>query len=195
MMNINSVILTALLLCLITFEEITCLDNGVAIKPPMGWMSWERYTCTIDCSRYPNDCISEQLFKTMATIMIKEGYKDAGYEYVNIDDCWPELERDNITHKLVPDRKRFPNGIKNLADYMHENRLKLGIYGDIGTKTCAGYPGLLIEGSATDFIELDAFTYADWGIDSLKVDGCYADPHDFDTLYSRLGAALNMTGE
>lgn len=65
-----------------------------------------------------NSVISETLFKNAADYLVSGGYKDAGYEYVIIDDCWMEFERDNLTGALVPDRKRFPSGMKALADYV-----------------------------------------------------------------------------
>ena len=101
-----------------------------------------------------------------------------------------------ITEVLIPDRQRFPSGIRTLADYIHSKGLKLGLYTDIGTLTCAGYPGLQIQGStATDYFLLDAFTFANWTIDSIKVDGCYASVDEFPALYPRFGEALNMTGK
>ncbi|KAF8795467.1 Alpha-N-acetylgalactosaminidase like protein [Argiope bruennichi] len=106
------------------------LDNGLAVTPPMGWLSWERFTCNTDCKNDPANCIGERLYKEMADRLVADGYKDLGYEYVNIDDCWMEKERDK-DGKLVPDRQRFPNGIKALADYIHSKGLKLGIYQDI----------------------------------------------------------------
>lgn len=103
----------------------------------MGWLAWARYACNTDCEQYPDDCISENLFYKQAELLAKD-YLQYGYEYINIDDCWSELERDNVTHDLVADKKRFPNGIKKLSDYVHSKGLKMGIYSDIGTKTCAG---------------------------------------------------------
>lgn len=102
------------------------LDNGLVRLPPMGWMSWARYTCQIDCSRYPDECISEKLFKDMADHLVSDGYRDVGYEYVNIDDCWSELERDPETNQLVANKTRFPSGIKKLSQYMQSKQLKLG---------------------------------------------------------------------
>lgn len=64
------------------------------------------------------DEISESMFKNAADYLVNGGYKDVGYEYVIIDDCWMEKERDPVTKELVPDRKRFPNGMKPLADYV-----------------------------------------------------------------------------
>lgn len=171
------------------------LDNGLARKPPMGWMSWQRFACEIDCHTYPADCISEQLYRDMADHLVADGYADLGYEYVNIDDCWPEKTRDPDTQQLVADRARFPSGIAALANYTHAKGLKLGIYGDIGTLTCGGYPGFADPtGGLTNFFMVDAETFSEWGIDSLKVDGCYADPSTFWWLYPRLGSAINMSG-
>ena len=129
--------LNFLIFVFLAVEKSYSLDNGLARTPPMGWLSWERFTCNIDCVNYPHNCINEQLYKDMADRMVKDGFKDVGYQYVNIDDCWSEMKRDS-QNKLVADKKRFPSGIKALADYMHSKGLKLGIYGDVGYKTCAG---------------------------------------------------------
>lgn len=96
---------------------VRSLDNGLALTPPMGWMAWQRYRCNIDCESYPDECISDKLFRRMADRMVEDGYKDVGYEYIIIDDCWMEKERD-ANGKLVADRKRFPFGIKDLSDYV-----------------------------------------------------------------------------
>ncbi|KAF4660217.1 hypothetical protein FOZ61_008279 [Perkinsus olseni] len=163
------------------------LDNGLALTPPVGWLSWERFGCETDCVAHPDTCISERLYTDMADVLIRDGYKDVGYEYVNIDDCWSARGRDQKTGEILPDPQRFPHGIKWLADYMHRRGLKLGLYADIGTYTCGGYPGL--EGH----FEQDIKTFAEWGIDSLKVDGCYADPTAYGKLYPELGRILNAT--
>ncbi|XP_065074857.1 alpha-N-acetylgalactosaminidase-like [Ochlerotatus camptorhynchus] len=163
------------------------LENGLARTPPMGWMSWERFRCITDCKKYPNECISEQLFKRMADLMVSEGYLEAGYDYVNIDDCWSEMQRDS-SGRLVPDKKRFPNGMKHLADYIHSKGLKFGLYQDIGTHTCAGYPGM------KDYFEIDAQTFADWDVDFIKIDGCYADERNMVDDYILFGEFMNKTG-
>jgi hypothetical protein len=93
------------------------LDNGLALTPPMGWMSWERYRCNVDCTTDPYNCISEELYMDMADRLVDQGYKDVGYEFVNIDDCWDLLERDE-NGRLQPDPDRFPSGIRGLADYV-----------------------------------------------------------------------------
>ncbi|XP_053399399.1 alpha-galactosidase A-like isoform X2 [Mercenaria mercenaria] len=164
-----------------------CLDNGLARTPPMGWLSWIRFGCNIDCVSDPDFCISEKLIMQMADHMAKDGYKDAGYEYVCIDDCWLATERDK-NRRLQPDPKRFPRGMKFLADYVHSRGLKLGIYEDFGTKTCGGYPG------SEFYLQLDAQTFAEWGIDLLKFDTCHSDAHDNKYGYPAMSMYLNQTG-
>lgn len=163
------------------------LDNGLALTPPMGWLSWERFGCQVDCETYPDSCISEYLYLQQAKGLVEGGYLEAGYRYVDIDDCWSEKERQN--GKIVPDRHRFPKGIRWLSDQMHSLGLFLGLYGDIGTLTCAGYPGY------QDHFEIDAHTLAeDFRVDSIKVDGCYANTSQFAESYPDFGKALNKTG-
>ncbi|BFZ24206.1 hypothetical protein BsWGS_27245 [Bradybaena similaris] len=167
----------------------TCaLNNGLARTPPMGWLSWQRFRCNIDCANDPKNCISEQLYKDMADRLAADGYREAGYVYVNIDDCWASKQRDPQTMQLVADPQRFPNGIKYLADYVHAKGLKLGIYGDMGTFTCGGYPGSKFT------MGLDARTFAAWGIDSFKMDGCYSRTEDFTIAYPIMEFFLNQTG-
>src|SRR5882757_2870944 len=132
------------------------LDNGLALTPPMGFNDWNAFGCNV----------SEQLIEQTADLFVSSGLKAAGYEYVNIDDCWMTHTRDPQTGRLVPDPAKFPDGIKGTVDYVHSKGLKLGIYEDSGTTTCAGYPGSL--GHET----VDAQTFADWGVDYLKYDNC-----------------------
>lgn len=164
------------------------LDNGLALKPTMGWLHWERFMCNTDCDADPDNCISERLFMQMADVMVKEGWKEAGYEYVCIDDCWPSKQRD-AKGRLQADPKRFPSGIKKLADYVHSKGLKLGIYADLGSLTCGGYPGSL------GHHEIDAQTFADWDVDLLKYDGCYLDWKLVEEGYRNMSKALNKTGK
>ena len=178
---------------LLVFSSVNGLDNGLVRTPPMGWMSWERFACNIDCENYPNECINEQLYKDMADRLSTDGYKDVGYNFVNIDDCWAEKTRDPTTKRLVADRKRFPNGIKALADFVHSKGLLFGIYGDVGTKTCGGYPGARGD-DGTDYDTIDAQTYAEWEVDSLKLDGCYAETKNMTNMYPEMGIALNSSG-
>src|SRR5437588_9969947 len=118
--------------------------------PPMGWNSWNKF-----CSN-----VSEDMIKGMADAMVKSGMKDAGYQYVVIDDCW-QVSRDKQGN-IVADPQRFPSGIKALADYVHSLGLKFGIYSDAGSKTCAGRPG------GVGHAYQDALEYAGWGVDYLK---------------------------
>jgi len=129
------------------FEEL-------AQTPPMGWNSWNHFGCNV----------SEDLIKETADAMVETGMKEAGYEYVNIDDCW-HGERDSIGN-IQAHPERFSSGIKALADYVHSKGLKLGIYSDAGWQTCAGRPG------SRGYEFQDARTYAKWGVDYLKYDWC-----------------------
>ncbi|XP_075981531.1 alpha-N-acetylgalactosaminidase-like [Anticarsia gemmatalis] len=174
-------------LVLVGVSSTLGLDNGLAKTPPMGWLTWERFRCITDCKKYPDECISENLIKRTADFMVSEGYLDAGYEYLGIDDCWLEKKR-GPDGRIVPDKERFPNGMKAVADYIHSKGLKFGMYEDYGNLTCAGYPGVL--GNE----RLDIQTFVDWEIDYLKLDGCYIDPMAMDEGYPAFGKMLNETG-
>ncbi|XP_049876962.1 alpha-N-acetylgalactosaminidase-like [Pectinophora gossypiella] len=176
-----------LLLLFGVLSPVMALDNGLALIPPMGWMSWLRFGCTTDCVKHPRSCLSEELIKRTADRLVSDGYVDAGYEYVIIDDCWLEKKRGE-DGRMVPDRSRFKSGMKAMADYIHSKGLKFGMYQDIGNKTCQGYPGL------KNHEQLDVDTFAGWEIDFLKVDGCYEKPADMDKSYPDFGKLLNRTG-
>ncbi|XP_022109391.1 alpha-N-acetylgalactosaminidase-like [Acanthaster planci] len=164
------------------------LDNGLARTPPMGWNAWERFRCNVDCDPDPDNCIREELFMQMADIVVSQGYKEVGYEFINMDDCWMSKERD-AQGRLQPDPKRFPSGIKNLADYVHSKGLKFGLYQDMGTQTCDGYPGIW------GHIETDVQTYVEWGVDYVKMDGCHnLGPVLFGEGFVNMSHALNKTG-
>ncbi|CAM5081093.1 unnamed protein product [Natator depressus] len=164
------------------------LENGLMRVPPMGWLAWERFRCNTDCKTDPDNCISEKLFVDMIDCLADDGWKELGYVYVNIDDCWMAKKRD-AKGQLIPDPERFPSGIKALADYAHSRGLKLGIYGDMGTYTCGGYPGTTL-----DRVEQDALTFAEWGVDMLKLDGCYSSEEEQAQGYPKMAMALNATG-
>lgn len=132
------------------------LGNGLGLTPQMGWNSWNHFACKIE----------EKLIKETADAMVSTGLSALGYKYVNLDDCWAELNRDSQGN-LVPKASTFPTGIKSLADYVHSKGLKLGIYSDAGTQTCS----LTMPGSL-GHEEQDAKTFASWGIDYLKYDNC-----------------------
>lgn len=180
-------VLLCLLLSLVVFEVGDALDNGLALTPPMGWMHWERFRCITDCKTDPKNCLSENLIMRQADRMAEDGYRDAGYVYLSIDDCWMAKERDS-KGRLQADPIRFPRGIKFLADYLHNKGLKLGIYEDFGTRTCMGYPG------SEFYLQLDAQTFASWKVDLLKLDGCNADRTDMKYGYEAMGFFLNKTG-
>eukprot|EP00934_Nitzschia_sp_Nitz4_P001959 Nitzschia sp. Nitz4//scaffold88_size82704//3250//6228//NITZ4_005279-RA/size82704-processed-gene-0.62-mRNA-1//-1//CDS//3329559455//1959//frame0 len=173
-------------LVLVWLGEIHALNNGLALTPPMGWLSWERFGCQLDCNRFPDTCVSERLYLRQAQRLVQDGYLEAGYEYINIDDCWSAMDREN--ENWVENRTRFPHGIKHLSTTLHTWGLKLGLYADIGSQTCMGYPGL------QGHFEQDAQTLADWGIDSVKVDACHANETLFNETYPAFGVALNQTG-
>lgn len=172
---------------ILVISRCLALDNGLAKTPPMGWLNWERFRCNIHCDIDPNNCISADLFLTMAKHIKYDGYADVGYEYVNIDDCWMERERGD-GGLLVPNPLLFPNGVKGLVDDIHALGLKAGIYEDYGTHTCGGFPG------TRGHIEDDVNLFAEWGIDSLKLDGCFCNSTEFATGYPAVTAALNATG-
>lgn len=184
---ISKILFTSLLGLIILVNNIYTLDNGLARTPPMGFMTWQRFRCNVDCVNDPENCISEHLVREMAHLMVSDGYLAAGYEYIIIDDCWLSHKRDPETNELLPDPKRFPSGIRKLADYIHSKGLKFGIYEDYGTLTCGGFPGSI------NNLELDAITFAKWTVDYLKLDGCYADVSQMDAGYPEMGYFLNKT--
>jgi len=151
-------------------------DNGLALTPPMGWNSWNKFHCNV----------SEDLIKGMADAMVSSGMKDAGYQYVVIDDCW-QVDRDAVGN-IVADPKHFPSGIKALADYVHDKGLKFGIYSDAGTLTCAKRPG------SQGHEYQDALQYANWGVDYVKYDWCNTGKANAESAYSIMRDALKTTG-
>lgn len=148
----------------------------LALTPPMGWNSWNKFGCNV----------SEKLMKEMADALVATGMKDAGYQYVVIDDCW-QVRRDD-QGRIVPDPERFPSGIKALADYVHAKGLKFGLYSDAGSGTCEKRPG------SKGHEAIDARTYAEWGVDYLKYDWCNTEGQDTRDSYARMSRALRATG-
>eukprot|EP00249_Psilotum_nudum_P025188 c29433_g1_i1 orf=324-1556(-) len=153
------------------------LDNGLGLTPPMGWNSWNFFGCDV----------TEDIIRETADALISTGLAALGYDHVNIDDCWASILR-SLQGYLVPDKKKFPAGIKALADYVHSKGLKIGIYGDAGVLTCERRPGSLF------FEERDAETFASWGIDYLKYDNCFNLGIKPEKRYPRMQDALNRTG-
>jgi alpha-galactosidase len=151
-------------------------DNGLARTPPMGWNSWNHFGCDV----------SAALIRQTADAMVANGMREAGYQYVVIDDCW-QVARDR-TGKLVADSVRFAGGMKPLADYVHSKGLKFGLYTDAGRQTCQGRPGTYRHE------EQDARTFAEWGVDYVKEDWCYADSLDAPVQYAKFRDALAASG-
>jgi alpha-galactosidase len=164
--------LAAVLSCCATAAD--ALDNGLARTPPMGWNSWNKFAC---------DGLNEKVVRETADTMVANGMKDAGYVYVNLDDCW-QTSRDSGGN-IVADAARFPSGIKALADYIHSKGLKIGLYTDVGTMTCAKRPGSI------GHEYQDAMQYAAWGIDYLKEDWCNTLPgQNAESSYTLMRNAL-----
>src|SRR5713101_158959 len=179
-MNRRFRVLVALSLCLIgsmAFGQENAVSKGLALTPPMGFNTWNKFACNV----------SDELVRGMADAMVKSGMKDAGYQYIVIDDCW-QVSRD-ANANIVADPQRFPNGIKALADYVHSLGLRFGIYSDAGTKTCAGRPA----GLGHEY--QDALMYASWGVDYLKYDWCNTLPgQDAKSSYANIRQALDASG-
>ncbi|WKY13792.1 hypothetical protein Q1695_004546 [Nippostrongylus brasiliensis] len=153
----------------------------------MGWMAWAAFGCRIDCESEPERCIRQELFMEMADKLVEDGYLDVGYNRIHIDDCWMARSR-NSAGELEADPDRFPSGMKNLAKYMHDRGLELGIYADYGAATCMRFPGSM------NREEVDAKTFASWDIDYLKMDGCHSSIDQMNEGYPRMQRALNATG-
>jgi alpha-galactosidase len=156
----------------------TLIPNGLAKTPPMGWNSWNKFRTKID----------DKTVREIADAMVVSGMRDAGYKYINIDDGW-EWKRDD--KGVLQTNPNFPD-MKALADYVHGKGLKLGIYSSPGPTTCGGYVG------GYGHEEIDAQTWADWGIDYLKYDWCSASriwtDADMQAVYQRMGEAIRKTG-
>jgi alpha-galactosidase len=157
-MSMRTVITAKYFCCLIILFTTMCAYgqkfDQLAKTPPMGWNSWNKFGCDVN----------EKMIREIADAIVSSGMKDAGYIYVNIDDCW-HGQRDSLGF-IHPDPERFPSGMKALADYVHSKGLKLGIYSDAGAQTCGGKP------ASRGHEYQDAITYAQWGIDYLKYDWC-----------------------
>lgn len=176
-----------LIAALLTFLQGSCSTAPAQTKaaqsarqlaptPPMGWNSWNKFGCDV----------SEQLIRETADAMVSSGMQAAGYQYVNIDDCWQVSRASDGT--IVADPARFPSGIKALADYVHSKGLKLGVYTDAGRLTCQKRPG------SFDHELQDAKTYAAWGVDYVKVDWCYSEGLDPEVQYAKFRDALAQAG-
>ncbi|MFJ3788693.1 NPCBM/NEW2 domain-containing protein [Kitasatospora sp. NPDC090091] len=166
---------------LATAPPAAAVDNGLNLTPQMGFNNWN--------STYCGAQFNEDMIKGIADLFVSKGLKAAGYQYVNLDDCWALPLRD-AAGDLVPDPVRFPSGIKALADYVHGKGLKFGIYSSAGIHTCdvKGFPGGL------GHEQQDADLWASWGVDYLKYDNCNNMGIDAQKRYKTMGDALKKTG-
>ena len=155
-----------------TQEVVNKAPNGLALTPPMGWNSWNKFACDVN----------EQTVRATADAMVASGMRDAGYQYVVIDDCWHGPRDANGF--ITADAQKFPSGIKALADYVHSRGLKFGIYSDAGRLTCGGRPG------SQGHEYQDALTYARWGVDYLKYDWCSTGDRNAKEAYAVMADAL-----
>lgn len=155
------------------------IGDNLALTPPMGWNSWNVFAWDVD----------EDIIKKVADAMATNGMRDLGYQFINIDDFWHADSREEDGRPKA-DPKKFPHGMKYLCDYVHSKGLKLGIYSCAGDKTCGKKFG------GYEHEEIDAKTYAEWGIDLLKYDYCYAKPSQKQAKkrYRTMGDALKHSG-
>jgi len=156
---------------------VLALNNGLAITPQMGWNSWNHFGCFVN----------ENVIRQTIDAIVRTGLATAGYNYVNVDDCWASSRLANKT--IVADPTSFPSGMKALADYAHSKGVKFGLYSDAGYETCAGRPGSL------GYEKIDASTYASWNVDYLKYDNCNPDVSKPEERYPVMRDALNATGK
>ncbi|WP_193510791.1 glycoside hydrolase family 27 protein [Christiangramia fulva] len=151
--------------------------DDLAQTPPMGWNSWNKFACDVN----------EELIRETADAMVASGMKDAGYEYIIIDDCWHgERDEKGFIHA---NKEKFPSGMKALVDYVHSKGLKFGIYSDAGWQTCGGKPG----SRGREY--QDAQTYAEWGVDYLKYDWCNTEGLKAEGAYLTMRDALYEAGK
>jgi len=169
------------LLAAAAFSLVSGLDNGFPL-PQLGWNSWNHYGCGV----------TEDVVKAMADAFVDNGMAKAGYEYVNVDDCWMAKNR-TADGRLTADPDRFPGGMKALAGYVHSKGLKFGLYSARCGKTCQGRPG------SQDHEWLDAQTFASWDVDYLKYDNCMECKYGYESTafimqVTRMGDAIRATG-
>eukprot|EP00923_Selenidium_pygospionis_P004027 GHVN01006399.1.p1 GENE.GHVN01006399.1~~GHVN01006399.1.p1 ORF type:complete len:509 (+),score=81.72 GHVN01006399.1:157-1683(+) len=169
------------------FLPLVCFGDDefkIGDKPPMGWNSWNAFGC--------DERFTEGTMREMGDLIVADGFREVGYRYLVLDDCWMLNKRQN--GKLIFDPERFPTG-HELSEYYHERDLKLGIYSSASEKTCQRYPASL------GYEKSDAQSFASWGVDYLKYDNCLTFPYwltedsaGYRRRYRKMGAALNATG-
>ncbi len=179
-------LLLGLLAAVVPVTGARALDNGVGRTPPMGWNSWNSFGCNIN----------ETLIRQSADALISSGMRDLGYQYVVVDDCWFDPNRDSAGN-LQGDPGRFPSGMRALGDYLHARGLKFGLYQVPSDKTCAQYFGSYPGATGSRGHEAqDARQFAAWGVDFLKYDWCSpaGTIGEQATTFARMRDALAATG-
>ena len=173
-----------LLIVATVFAKLTrASNNGQAITPQMGWDDWNSFGCNV----------SEEVLLSQAKLIVDLGFKDLGYQYILLDDCWSNGRNTSGNGSIIVDTQKFPRGMAAVANSIHDLGLKFGMYSDAGSYTCGLYEGSL------GHEKVDAETFAAWGIDYLKYDNCYNEGQAGDQLISRnrfnvMSEALNATG-
>ena len=176
----------ACLYCLLSIS--VAVPSNLSRTPPQGWMSWQTFRCATNCTAAPEACIDEDLYKEMGDALISTGLAAVGFSSIHLDDCIMDKSgRDPITNELQADPIRFPSGFKALGDYLHSKGLTMAMYTAESSSTCGGWPG------SRGFEKLDAQTFAKWGADYLKADGC-GDPAYYSEGYALMGNALQNSG-
>ncbi|KAG9301673.1 hypothetical protein G9A89_016744 [Geosiphon pyriformis] len=169
------IVISSLISNLYLIQYCDALDNGLGRVPSMGWNSWNKFACDIN----------EKLIRETADALVSTGLRDLGYKYLNLDDCWQKSR--TFRGDIVPDKNKFPSGMKALADYIHERGLLFGVYSSAGFWTCQRRPGSLWRE------DNDAQQYAEWDVDYLKYDNCYNLSIESETRYTWMRDALNKT--
>ena len=165
-----------LIICLLCFVCFNSLNNGLGLTPQMGWNTWNKFACGIN----------ETLIYDSIDAIINSGLFEAGYNYINLDDCWQKYRGED--GYIIPDNDTFPNGIEPLVEYAHSKGLKFGLYSSAGNFTCQVRPGSL------DYEKEDAEIYAKWKIDYLKYDNCFNRGISSLIRYPTMRNRLNETG-
>jgi len=176
--RLKAALVALALMAILPLGNAIAQESKLAATPPMGWSAWYGFGCNV----------TEADVKKSVDTMVSNGMKAAGYEYVNLDDCW-QGTRDS--EGLIHSNNRFPD-MKALGDYIHSRGFKFGIYSSPGPRTCGGFTG------SYGYEKQDAGTYASWGVDFLKYDWCSAadvyKPDQIEAAYEKMHEAILATG-
>ncbi|HVK21996.1 MAG TPA: ricin-type beta-trefoil lectin domain protein [Actinokineospora sp.] len=173
--------------------------SALAPTPPMGWNNWAHYGCRLNNPYQGHTGINEALFKTVADNLVSSGLAAKGYDTITVDDCW--MNGRDANGELRADLTLFPSGMKAIGDYFHARGLKYGIYQDAGTHTCTGDTASGATSTSADHFYQDTATFASWGVDFIKLDGCnvYIPPGQtklkvYQDAYQKFSDAIAATG-